>query len=917
MRRRQSEATPAALLLPLVLAAVPFLLYWSATTLRGAFFFGDVLRIYYPLKVALAQALAAGRLPLWSPDLMGGYPLLAAGEGGFTYPLSLLFSLLLPPFAALNYQLLAHLALAGLGTYAYCRALGLHPFSAMLGGLVFMLSGWAIAHLDHMSITSAAAWLPVLLLLVELAAHRRRPWPYAALLALVIGLQFTAGHAQVSFLSLLAVGLYALFKAVHLFLSGEGLGRPLSLLLLVGLATGLGVALAAPQLLATLELTERSVRAGGLTGAMLTSFSLPPPYVATFFLPFLTGNPLASAAPAAAVEWCGYLGVLPLLLALYACAFRRDAYTFFFLAAAALALFLAFGQYNPLYHYLAQLPVFSSFRVPARFLLIYSLAMAVLAAQGAETLLRPGLPKAQGTVRLAPFFLGAGLVFLWGVALFSAVDLPQLLALWQYLPWGLLALGVPLLLCRGRQLLGARHFAVLAVGLLAVDLWAFNAVFAATFNATAAPTVLNEQPLVVQALLGQEKEQFRVYTRERITPSTPGVRESLFPNYAVAAGVPSLNGYLPLGLGAYAEFGPRLAKSARLADLSGVKYLLVPQSLEQDEATAQDNLTNPYAPSPVFRKLDVPPTPAVSLVVESFLTAAVAVPDGALVAEVVVSDGSHEEVFPLRAGIETAEWAHDRPDVLAQVQHARAAVARAWPAHSGAPSVAHQGYTFQANLNLSRELNVTSVAVRPAGAGYFAVDRVELVDRDGQRQSLARLAGYADYEIAYRGDAVVVYRNRAPLPRAYVVHQATSAAQAEAVWARLEAPEFDPAAEVVLGPGETRGRVERLLLLNPLANSPFGELTAGEPVATEGVQGVSFDAERIVLRASLSAPGYLVLSDTYYPGWQAYVGGQRLPVLRANWLYRAVELPAGQHEVEFRYEPAWLLPGWLLSVLAA
>jgi hypothetical protein len=91
VRERRSAGEPAALLLPLAVAALPFLLYWSAATLRGAFFYGDVLRIYYPMKVALAQSLAAGRLPLWAPELMGGYPLLAAGEGGFTYPLGLLF----------------------------------------------------------------------------------------------------------------------------------------------------------------------------------------------------------------------------------------------------------------------------------------------------------------------------------------------------------------------------------------------------------------------------------------------------------------------------------------------------------------------------------------------------------------------------------------------------------------------------------------------------------------------------------------------------------------------------------------------------------------------------------------------------------------------------------------------------------
>ncbi|MGE0769689.1 MAG: hypothetical protein AB7L90_24880, partial [Hyphomicrobiaceae bacterium] len=56
--------------------------------------------------------------------------------------------------------------------------------------------------------------------------------------------------------------------------------------------------------------------------------------------------------------------------------------------------------------------------------------------------------------------------------------------------------------------------------------------------------------------------------------------------------------------------------------------------------------------------------------------------------------------------------------------------------------------------------------------------------------------------------------------------------------------------------------------------------------------------------------GIVVLHDLYYPGWTARVDGRRVPVLRADILFRAAEVPAGRHNVEFRFEPLTLENLW-------
>jgi uncharacterized membrane protein YfhO len=74
---------------------------------------------------------------------------------------------------------------------------------------------------------------------------------------------------------------------------------------------------------------------------------------------------------------------------------------------------------------------------------------------------------------------------------------------------------------------------------------------------------------------------------------------------------------------------------------------------------------------------------------------------------------------------------------------------------------------------------------------------------------------------------------------------------------------------------------------------------------------------------TLDRPGYLVLADTYYPGWRVAVNGEEQPILRANHAFRAVALPEGESHVAFRYDPLsfrfglWISGAvWLGAVIA-
>ena len=103
--------------------------------------------------------------------------------------------------------------------------------------------------------------------------------------------------------------------------------------------------------------------------------------------------------------------------------------------------------------------------------------------------------------------------------------------------------------------------------------------------------------------------------------------------------------------------------------------------------------------------------------------------------------------------------------------------------------------------------------------------------------------------------------------------------------------------------------MRREVVLEEAPTAPIGPGGAAEIVR--------YEDEEVAVALADSAGGILVLSDTYYPGWRAFVDGVERPILRANHVFRAVVVPAGAREVVFSYEPDSFRYGLLVSVAAA
>jgi membrane protein YfhO len=98
--------------------------------------------------------------------------------------------------------------------------------------------------------------------------------------------------------------------------------------------------------------------------------------------------------------------------------------------------------------------------------------------------------------------------------------------------------------------------------------------------------------------------------------------------------------------------------------------------------------------------------------------------------------------------------------------------------------------------------------------------------------------------------------------------------------------------------------------------APGFEPAADAPPRGTAVGIAREELHRVELDATLTAPGLLVLADSYYPGWRAFVDDEEVAIRPVNHLFRGVPLPAGAHRVRFEYRPASFLAGAALSLLA-
>jgi uncharacterized membrane protein YfhO len=109
-----------------------------------------------------------------------------------------------------------------------------------------------------------------------------------------------------------------------------------------------------------------------------------------------------------------------------------------------------------------------------------------------------------------------------------------------------------------------------------------------------------------------------------------------------------------------------------------------------------------------------------------------------------------------------------------------------------------------------------------------------------------------------------------------------------ALLTRVRDPAFDPG---------------QLVWLEEQPDATSLESAPSTPVDSGQARITRYEPDRVSIEARSSRPGFLLLLDTWFPGWTATVDGRTTPIYRADYNFRAVSLPAGTHTVTFAYRP--------------
>lgn len=146
-------------------------------------------------------------------------------------------------------------------------------------------------------------------------------------------------------------------------------------------------------------------------------------------------------------------------------------------------------------------------------------------------------------------------------------------------------------------------------------------------------------------------------------------------------------------------------------------------------------------------------------------------------------------------------------------------------------------------------------------------------------------------------DFIRIYENKDALPFSWVAGKEKYVLPEQSL-AYVADGQFNPKEEVIFTHPGTLKRA-------PLPSSANGEAEVSTTVIPNGFQSA----------VRTNFPGWLVLNDIYYPGWQAYLSGKRTPVVKANYILKAIAIPAGKHFVRWSYTPLPFYLGLVITML--
>jgi hypothetical protein len=855
----------------------------------------DVSFLIQPNVTWAARSWQAGLFPLWNPHTHCGMPHLGYSHCGGLYPPQVMLLAALPYAWAASVNIVIHVMLAGVLFYFLMRFYRVAPFMAGAAGLCFALSGFffGMTYATQM-LGSTCAWVAIWTCL-----HRfvRRPRPLTLLGgALAVAWCGLGGDVELLTYGLLAVALSLLFTAGWSIRQWIARGASSAFPVI------LGFLLMAPVAFTVMETVRFSIR------GPLMPFPLEMPNLGRdwfLMVPALLApiRGFQSLAPQLAFNsglppiYCGFLFPGLFLGALLYSRRNKD-----FRPAAALCLIMLIFPFlieaESTGRFFKLVPIIRSLKVSYKAFLIFQVMALMLVFRilaDYKTRTGPASPA-----------LGALLI---GAGAFMAATAPWCLGGPERIGLGILAVlagGAAIIARQGRPLLGRSAAVNAAVALMAMEAVAL----AYRCHPRTDPARFDLDPKLTA--IGQSLPpggRFAIF--EPLLTTDPNSAPPLFGLFELASGANN-----PLG-------GSRVMPARIFVYLSSIYRQMIKEDPPGKKQLDLWSMTNPGTLDRgrmhlfnlagvnlvLARDEPVPYSSPYSLLSAQALSWQAAAPSdraampgegstvtgpGAMTARAASQPGDRLEVkaSPAGEGWLLIHARRDRPgtDALLIARFGR-------PGERLDLAAGMEALTGGGTLTLG-------LAPKALGACRLRLEALDKINPGLSIQKFARVAG------------VDLFTNRDALPRAFIVHSPVVAPDRNQVLNLMVDPaRFNPARQVVL-------EKETMPARDLAGQVPLSEAAR----RAEQVRIVSYGPQRVEMSADLVEPGYLVFTDTYFPGWRAEVWSDGLArpqrIIPADLAFRALLLAEGQHRITFLYQPAsfrlglWVGATTLLLLLA-
>jgi len=734
-----------------------------------------------------------GELPLWNPFILSSGLFIGDPETFVFYPINLLYFFLNDNLVT-NFSIIFHTFLLGLFTYFFMRVIKVSRFGSFISALLLTFSGKYMVSIligGHTTFLNFA-WTPLIFALFELSIRKGKLF-YSILAGVAMAFQLMGIHPQLFFYSTFCFSFYALFRTFPLIKKSV---KNIKYILLPFLFL---VLVSSVQLIPALELSLQVDRGGDLGWDFVSSFSLPPKQLIAFILPNFFGSVINHTYWGSPTFWSltAYLGIVPLILALFALLFNRNRYVYFFGGLVIFSLLFAFGRYGPIYYFFYKfVPILNKFRIPSRMLYMYTFSIAILAGFGVDFIITKIKNKALFKKILMVMVI---------VAIISLISIPLLLV------------SKDTFISYGQNMVLQKYDS----GVLPSE-----GVLSRTLD-----YYLKNTTLVFNGIL----KDIVIFT---IT----------FASFTI----------LLLLL---------LLKKIRIMNLKFLLVLIILFGLWSFALPMLEleDFNDFYEPSDMirflekdktlYRALDIFPTienPAIL----SYLTSRHGIYQPNILRTVLLKRYK-SLTYNLNYNINKFSEMHKNTYTLLNLLNIKYLVTR----------TTIENEVFLLVYNKSNVTNFNQGGNKYlAGKTYLQDDTAELY----------------------------MYLNSNYLPRAYVVPNALVIKDEKSIIDIINSTSFDPRKFAI---------IEEQIEGNLINKGEFKEAAI-----------TYYSPNRITVEVNLSHPGFLVLSETMYPGWNAYENNREYNVLTVNHLFRGLYLNKGNHKIEFVFEPISYKIGLFISI---